>query len=255
MAESELIARIRQIIQSENVSTSGFAKRIGFNQSNLSKILSGTRGVPTKLLDAILNNTNINRTWLLTGEGAMLRGYSDVIPASTAQMEEYTITKNGTTFLKRQDGHLIMQVPLVPIEALGSPADEYATLTIDHEWEKTLFEVDEVHHGKYFAFRVSGNSMDDGTRRSFEKGDIVLVRELERDQWMPKLRFGDWPFWVIVFGNCIRIKQIVSQDEETGAITLHSLNPSPEYTDFTLQLNQISRLFNVVQHIPHPNRF
>lgn len=94
--------------------------------------------------------------------------------------------------------------------------------------------------------------MDDGSRRSFENGDTVIVRELPRDEWAPKLRIKDWPFWVVVWNNCVRVKQIVSQDETAGTITLHSLNPSPEYTDFTLSLDDVSRLLNVIRHIPHP---
>ena len=112
-----------------------------------------------------------------------------------------------------------------------------------------LFIVDTVHHGMYVAFKVEGDSMDDGTRDSFESGDIVLVRELARDKWLPRLHFRDWPYWVIVFGNNVRIKQIIDQDD-AGNITLHSLNPSPEYTDFKLNLDEIFRLFNVIQKVP-----
>jgi SOS-response transcriptional repressor LexA len=116
------------------------------------------------------------------------------------------------------------------------------------EWEKTLFEVDEVHHGLYYAFKVEGDSMDDGSRKSFAAGDMVLVRELPRDEWFPHLRIKDWPFWVIVFDNNVRVKQIIAQDE--NSITLHSLNPSPEFCDFTIPLSRITRLFNVVKHKP-----
>ena len=113
----------------------------------------------------------------------------------------------------------------------------------------------EVHHGHYYAFVVEGNSMDDGTRRSLEAGDMLLVRELPRDEWAPHLRFKDWPYWVVVWDNNVRVKQITAQDEESGAITLHSLNPSPEYCDFTLPLDRITRLFNVIQHKPQIKTF
>lgn len=101
---------------------------------------------------------------------------------------------------------------------------------------------------------VDGDSMDDGTRNGFARKDLVLVRELQRDKWLPRLHYRDWPYWVVVFGNNVRIKQIIDQDD-AGNITLHSLNPSPEYCDFTLNVDDISRLYNVVQHIPHPNIF
>ena len=95
--------------------------------------------------------------------------------------------------------------------------------------------------------------MDNGTWNSFRKGDVVLVRELDRSDWMPHLRIDKWPFWVVVFDNNIRLKQIVKHDGDT--ITLHSLNPSPEYSDFSLNLSKVSRLFNVIKQKPRENSF
>ena len=198
-------------------------------------------------------NGIFNEVWLLTGEGPMLVT-SEVTPMVPAELTPYTTTKNGTEFQERPDGKIVMQVPIVTIAALGSPENEYATLIEDGTWETMPFLVDGVHHGKYFAFRIEGDSMDNGTYDGFRRKDIVLVRELARDKWLPRLHYTQWPYWVIAWGNNVRIKQIIGQDDR-GNITLHSLNPSPEYTDFTLCLEGISRLFNVIQHIPHPNVF
>ncbi len=222
----------------------------------------------TKILNAA---PDLNRVWLLTGEGDMLAAPAgstarpgspetqedgELTPLRHSELQEYTTTKNGMKFYEREDGQIVMRIPVVPIAALGSPEDEFAELITDYDRNDTVtIIVDSVHHGKYTAFRVEGDSMDDGTYNGFRKGDVVAVRELARELWLPKLHYRKWPFWVVVFGNNIRLKQMTSQDEATGDITLHSLNPSPEYTDFTLRLDQISRLFNVVQHIPKPRTF
>lgn len=207
----------------------------------------------TEQLMKILNAApDLNKEWLMTGQGEMLND-SNVIPVvipDNDAAEVFHTTANGMRYLKRDDGQLLMEVSVVPIAALGSPDDEFAQINNNYTDDKLLIEVDSIHHGRYFAFRVEGDSMDDGTRRSFEAGDTVIVRELPRDEWMPKLHLRDWPFWVVVFNNCVRIKQIIRQDPDNGDITLHSLNPSPEYTDFTLPLSSISRLFNVVRHQP-----
>ena len=68
MDNAELISRIKEVIQQENLSVSAFAKKINFNQSNLSKILNGKRDVPFSLLDAIISNTNVDKKWLLVGK-------------------------------------------------------------------------------------------------------------------------------------------------------------------------------------------
>ena len=117
------------------------------------------------------------------------------------------------------------------------------------------FEVPIVGHGNYLAFEVKGESMDDGTRGSFEEGDIVLVRELERELWEGRLRFNDYPYWVVVFDSSVLIKQLIKHDEETGDLTFHSLNPSPEYADFTINMDKVRKLFYVIKKRPKDVEF
>lgn len=174
-----------------------------------------------------------------------------VQPSEATEVDENT---HGVKFMESEAGMLI-NVPLVPYAALGSPADEFAQLIRENGCERVSFPVDGRHRGSYYAFRVEGDSMDDGTRHGFQPGDIVLVRELQRDDWAPRLHFGKWPYWVIVWGNCVRLKQIVAQDDAGTTITCHSLNPSPEYTDFTLRLTDVNRLFNVIRVQPKDRVF
>lgn len=246
--ETTVKERLVQYLKHKKIGQNRFEKEAGLSIGYINKL----RKEPsmTKLRGIFNAAPDLNQTWLLTGEGPMLNA-SDVTPIElpdNSSAEEYTVTSNGTRFLKRHDGQLLMEVATVPIAALGSPEDEYATINESYGDERLLVEVDGVHHGKYFAFHVEGDSMDDGTRRSFEAGDTVIVRELPRDEWAPKLHIRQWPFWVVCWGNNVRIKQIINQDDDV--ITLHSLNPSPEYCDFTLRLAEVSRLFNVIQVIP-----
>ncbi len=251
--ETTVKQRLIEYLAYKKIGQNKFEKLAGISNGYIANIKSSPRDAQlTKILRAA---PDLNRVWLLTGEGKMLTGVQEVVPLAPGKVEEYTTTKAGITYYKREDGQLLMKVPIVPICALGSPADEYQQILEEFDGELVTIEVGEIHHGSYIAFRIEGDSMDDGTWNGFRKGDTVVVRELSRDKWLPKLHIKDWPFWVVVFGNCVRIKQIIAQDEETGAITLHSLNPSPEFTDFTLQLDEVSRLFNVVQHVPKPRKF
>lgn len=251
----ETVDRIRMLVEHEGMNVSSFAKKIGFNQSNFSKILRGERKVPANLIELLLDQTKVNRTWLLTGEGDMLNGsdVSLVEPTDVIIEEEVHVTPNGTRFLQTDRGNFLMEVPVVPIAALGSPEDEWAERQQQEPIETLKFDVDGVHKGNYWVFKVEGHSMDNGTYDGFRQGDTVLVRELPRDEWAPKLHINTWPYWVVVFDNNVRLKQIVAQDNEAGTITLHSLNPSPEYTDFTLPLSSITHLFNVIRNDPRPN--
>ena len=111
--------------------------------------------------------------------------------------------------------------------------------------------MDRKARGYYLSFEVKGDSMDDGTRQSFEPGDRVLVREWERDRWA-SLCYKDHPFWVVVFGSSVVIKQIIDEDPVNGTFTFHSLNPSPEYADFTLSQNDIRALYRIITKKTRP---
>ena len=227
-----------------------FEAETGLSRGYLNKLRNEPS--PTKIRSILSRFPELNQQWLLTGEGEMLN--TTVVPVEAAQATEVDENTHGVKFMESEAGMLI-NVPLVPYAALGSPADEFAQLIRENGCERVSFPVDGKHRGSYYAFRVEGDSMDDGTRHGFQPGDIVLVRELQRDDWAPRLHYGKWPYWVIVWGNCVRLKQIVAQDDAGTTITCHSLNPSPEYTDFTLRLTDVNRLFNVIRVQPKDRVF
>ena len=249
--ETTVKQRLIRFYESKRLSKSEFERLCGLSNGYIDKLRHSPSAA--KLESIYLRFPDLNKVWLLTGEGEML--INDAHPVSLEQTAEpFTENKHGNRFYKRNNGQLVIEVPLVPYNALGSPDDEFAELIGDrNRYQSVSFEVDRVGHGRYFAFEVDGDSMDDGSRHSFARGDLVLVRELDRDDWLPTLHIKRWRFWVVCWGNCVRLKEIIAQDGEV--ITLHSLNPSPEYTDFQLHLSEVSRLFNVIQLQPKPQKF
>lgn len=250
--QSTVKERLIQFIKYKSLSQKRFEEAVGLSNGYVNNIRRSI--TEDKLQKIALRYPELNKLWLLTGEGEMLNvaeNNAHLVTEHSIDTQPYTTTNNGIRYFKRSDGKLILEAPKVPRNALGSLADDFAGYNIDNEsGEKELFEVSEIHHGRYYAFEVDGDSMDDDTVRGFQRGDIVLVRELDKQLWLPKLHINKWKFWVVVFGNNVRLKQIVSQDEKNRTITLHSLNPSPEYTDFTLNLEDVDRLFNVVLKKP-----
>lgn len=241
----ELTKMIDEIRYHEKINQSQIAEMAGVSPQHLSDVKNGrfpfTEELRTKLLE--------ERTYLRNFE-ERIRNSAHQVPMEQGA-EPYTTNSHGVRYMKREDGKLIIKVPIVPYYALASPDDEF--LPERFGADTTTFEVDKIGRGKYYAFEVDGDSMDDGTRDSFQRGDIVLVRELDKDDWMPHLHISCWRFWVVCWGNNVRLKEIISQ--EGSVITLHSLNPSPEYCDFSLDLSQVSRLFNVIKHKPKERSF
>ena len=204
---------------------------------------------------------DLNKEWLLTGEGNMLvsgMGHkkNNIIPPSNAipsiEITEYEYAgenKNGGIFFRDQTGKLYISVPHVSFSARGEYPNFSEDLEPMEDQGREIYAVDRKASGRYISFDVRGDSMDNGSRKSLQDGDKILVRELERDNWRT-LRTGDHRFWVIVFGASVLVKEISDMDSGTGVLTCHSLNPSPEYNDFQVPMDSVRHLFYVIKVKP-----
>lgn len=248
---------INFILERENLKPAAFARAIGVTPTQIYDLQSGkTKKISEAVADKIIKGFPIyNKVWILTGSGNPLEESLIEIPTKEQKGDFFIETHNNVRFFDLGE-KFRMVVKLVPFAAYGQFANECDTLEPEKEsWEDESFETDKIVHGKYFAFEVRGESMDDGTRNSFEEGDRILVRELDKSHWTEGLRFKDYPYWVVVFDASVLIKQIVEQDLDKGTITFHSLNPSPEYSDFTLNMDKIRALYYVLQKKPKIVKF
>ena len=60
---------------------------------------------------------------------------------------------------------------------------------------------------------------------------------------------------MVVFGTNVLLKQIIDQDMKNGTFTFHSLNPSPEYADFTINEDDVRHLYYVIKKKPRQMDF
>ena len=224
-------------------SNSEFARSIAEKPNTTSNWISGNRKIGLEVIEKILARLpQINASWLLTEEGPMMKADAD-------KEEPYLITKAGVKYFELANGKYLMRVPFVPIKAYAKYIDDYRDAEFSGSLDEYNFIVDQIGHGKYMAFEIKGDSMDDDTRKSLANGDIVLGRELGSEHWRDKLHTNEYPNWIIVLDNTILCKQIINQDIEKGTITCHSLNTSPEYSDFELSFNDIRQMFNIIQRV------
>lgn len=156
-------------------------------------------------------------------------------------------TKAGSRYEELANGKYKVTVPFVPVKAQARYVAEYTDAEFISDLEDMTFIVDRVGNGKYLAFEIQNDSMDDNTKNSIPDGAVVLARELGRQHWTSKFRTNQYPFWIIVHKTTILCKEIVNHDVEKGIITCHSLNESPEYQDFDLKLDDVHQLFNIVK--------
>ncbi|MDU1889456.1 MAG: helix-turn-helix domain-containing protein [Dysgonomonas sp.] len=236
--------RLKFLLEKEGVTAYRIWKDTAITKGTIANYIEGKTNPNKSNIALLAAYFKVNEEWLSSGNGNMNR--VDRVKGE----EPYLITKAGLKYYEMANGKYRMRVPFIPVKAYAKYIDEYRDAEfMGQEFDEFDFIVDKIGHGRYFAFEIKGDSMDNDSKRSLCNGDIVLARELGKEHWRNKLHTEDYPNWIIVLNNTILCKQIVDQDLEKGTITCHSLNPSPEYSDFELKLDDICQLCNIVQRV------
>ena len=160
----------------------------------------------------------LNLEWLKTGNGNMLN--EEIISLSA---------KN------------VSLIPLVPHMAYAGYLNGFA----DNAYMSALPTIPIIKEdkGKFVAFEVNGDSMDDGSFRAYQDGDIIICKLIPIDL----INNGDINLigkeLVLVHKEGILVKQVTSIDLAKAFISLHSYNPI--YKDLTLGLEDVMQVFTI----------
>ncbi|MDL2215306.1 hypothetical protein LJC00_03865 [Dysgonomonas sp. OttesenSCG-928-M03] len=202
----------------------GIGKLLNYaNKSSFSQVLNGKKPLPSNFVERLAAlHTKLNPVWIHTGEEAMLKGDARFV--------------SGVEFIN---------VPLVPVSAQAGYPNGFGDMDYIESLPTVPVIVDKNYHGKYRVFEVNGDSMDDGSRNAIYDKDKILCREVKRDLWRSKLHIRDWFFVIVHRTEGVTVKQITSHNTETCEIVCHPLNPL--FEDFTLNLNDVVELYNVIK--------
>ena len=155
----------------------------------------------------------------------------------------------NTKFTEISPGRYRMKVDLVPYHARAGYLSGFGDHPYYEELPKHEVTVTKYHSGKYLAFEVSGDSMNDGSINSVPDGSIITGRVVGQHLWRPKLHTHNHDYWIFVHRfEGILVKMIKHQDMETGDVVLESLNPDKtKYPDQTINLIDVHEILNVVK--------
>ena len=189
--------------------------------------------------------------------GLTEQGFAKLIRANSTKIETLELIAQklnvpiSTFFTEKHEAEILtnmhcVEVPIVPVYA-------YASFLHGHDDTEymdslpTMSVIIDRKYGKdgFLIFEVKGNSMDDGSKRALLDGDKILVKELDSDCCRTKLKIDNNFFVIIHRTDGIVVKQIVEHNVEEGIIRCHSINPSPEYHDFDIDLREVTRIFKV----------
>jgi len=223
--------RLFKLLDFLQIGQAAFEKKVGISNgytNNLKNSIGAS--VASKISIAF---PDVNITWLLTGEGEMLK--TTITPEAKAV--------KITEFVK---------IPFIQAHARAGYLTGYGDDEFIDELPTIPVIVDRNFKGKYRIFEIEGDSMDDGSRFSLYDGDKVLCREIRQDLWQYKLHIKDWYFVIVSKTEGIIVKQITDHNVETGYIICHPLNPY--FDDITINLNDVVELYNVIKIVDRNTR-
>ena len=152
---------------------------------------------------------DLNRTWLLTGEGEMLTG-DQTIQSST-----------------ESDIHLI---PLLPVSAQGGSFNDFVVSIKESSCEKIISPI----KGADYAMSVSGESM----APEYPSGSQILIKRINEKA------FIDWGrVYVLDTCNGTVIKRLFPSDT-ADKVLCRSINP--EFPPFEVLLSDVYAVYRVL---------
>ena len=222
--ESSYKSRVDKYCNYIGISNRQFCRQIGVTHGYFKPTL---KNIAPEVVERIGEEfPDLNLSWLVLGEGAMLTQNASMVAEAT---EKYFTSHTP--------------VRVVTTTARAGYSDSYYADEYLKDMPTIMIESDREYKGKYLAFEIDGDSMEP----EYNKGDIVICREIPRDHWKTKLHFRDWDFVIAHGTKGIMVKEITAHNVETGEITCHSLN-SEIHADFTLNLREVAYLYNIVEH-------
>lgn len=213
-----------------NLSQSEFANRIAVRQPNISAILKGERSCGSGIINKILLSFDINRVWLLTGEGEMLNSDSSADAATPAPAKK---NREFRTYFKEE---IVRMVPLIHIDSVGGIHSENQ-LEPSEQYVERMIPLPDAQQGDV-AILQSGDSM----LPAIPPGAILQIRRV--DGWREYFGYGsDFVLWLT--DNRRITKQVLKYSPDPqNYVTCHSYNK--EVADEELPKSMIREVWKVV---------
>lgn len=215
--EETIKQRLITLLKAKRMTQTEFAKRLGASPTYLGAM---RKAMPADKLRKVYDMfPDLNRDWLLYGEGEMLKAPDEP----------------DNAFLKQH------MVPLLPVDAYAGNLQLWNEGVMLQDCEKVVSPVPGVD----FGIRVMGNSMEP----EFQSGSVIFIKRINEKAFIP---WGN-PM-VIDTENGVLIKAVYPSERKTNDhgyeceyIEARSYNPS--YPPIQIPTESIYGLYRVVTGI------
>lgn len=246
-------------LKTKGFSVNYFAQHIGIDQANLSKMIKGKQRISDKTLKKIEQACpDLNMSWLLTGEGDMLRPQQErqvKLPADTANVQQRNYNSPGATMFatnvhqtyntepttKQTHPFGIKTAttnvrPLIPMSMYKQPnLDVYEKLVEKHK--------DGVELVPYFPgfsdYQLYMEVQDEAMLPDFKVGDRVALSAMPKNTYI--LNGNIYAIDTLNHGLFLRI--LIDRDKDYEC---QSTNNQSRYVSFRVPKADVVRIFRVM---------
>ena len=226
---------IKQLRREKNINQTDLAQAVGVSLRTIQLYEKKGANIPIKNLTKIAEYFETTLAELYTYE-------------VNEDQEQYLPGKDRKKQLRRtlQNGKKIIDVPLVSKELY----EDYANTLDETKFTDTLphmgFVMEHFEERMFRGFEITGNAMDNSSRDSMPDGTIVLTYKISENELKTTLENKSIKYFIIVYKNAVLCKEILCFDKGKNGITCHSINPSPEYSDFTISLSDVKQFCAII---------
>lgn len=212
------IDRFLEYLEYKGITENRATLECGLSQGLLHQAKSGKSDLGAKTIEKILTKyQDLSRSYLLAGEGEMLKKSSDA---------------QKTVAEAPESDAAIYTVPLLPISAQGGTFNDFVASIKENECERIVSPVKAVD----LAITVSGDSM----APEYPSGCKILIKKINEEA------FIEWgKVYVLDTCNGTVIKE-VHKGRSEDEIECHSINPDPKFQPFSVKRNDIYGMYRVL---------